>query len=82
MDKLIGSLVVFMAQALLAIVGGTVVSFLYALFAGTFIHFLWAWAAPIYFAFLPAKYIVLPWLHVVLLTWLFAQVGAVLFKSK
>jgi hypothetical protein len=58
------------------------VAFAAALIAGTVLYFLWSWAAPLYFDFLPVKYITIPWFHVVLLTWLFSVIGNILFKSS
>jgi hypothetical protein len=84
MHKLIGGMIVGAASAaLLAVISGLAVlaGFLASLLIGTVAYFLWHWAAPLYFDFLPVKYLVIPWFHVVLLTWLFMILGTVLFRD-
>jgi hypothetical protein len=38
--------------------------------SGTFLYFLWNYMAPVYFTFLPAQYLHLPWWHCVCLLWI------------
>jgi hypothetical protein len=66
-----------------AVIGGLIilVGFLGSLIVGTVLYYLWHWAAPLYFDFLPVKYVAIPWFDTVLLTWLFSIVGDILFKS-
>lgn len=84
MDKLIGGIFVGILGAVVAsVLGGVVLllMFIGTLITGSIVFYLWSWAGPLYFDFLPAKYIHIPWFHTVLLTWLFGIIGSVLFKS-
>lgn len=85
MYKLVaGSLIGLIGAAVVAVIGAlaVLIGFLGALIVGTVVYYLWGWAAPLYFDFLPAKYIAIPWFHTVLLTWLFQIFGRILFKDS
>jgi hypothetical protein len=65
----------------LTAVFGIVVALAISLLTGTVGYWLWNFVGPEYFSFLPAKYLNIPWTHMVILTYFATFVGS-LFRGS
>ena len=51
-----------------------------ATISGTIMYFLWNYMSPVYFTFLPAQYLHIPWWHCVCLLWIIQMLNP--FKAS
>lgn len=60
---------------------GWLIAAVICLFVSIPVYFLWNWLAPIYFYWLPAVYLVLPFWHVFGLLWLLISLKGILLPT-